>query len=308
MHVLHRPVVFGEVLFDCFPDGSEVLGGAPFNVAWHLQGLGLNPIMVSRIGADRKGDLVLEAMRQWGLSVEGIQTDASRPTGVVDVSLKEGQPGFDIRAEQAYDHIDAKLACGVVADEPLALLYHGTLALRTPPSSEVVRALQETTGIRTFLDVNLREPWWTDAVVRGSIEAATWLKLNEDELAMVTRTTAKNGEARRHASRGLFEKHDALACIYVTRGAEGAESMTREGRYLDEAPGPVADLVDTVGAGDAFSAVTVMGLMRDWPSDVVLHRAVQFAAEICGIRGATTSDRDLYKRCLQTWEKEHGVV
>jgi fructokinase len=303
--VRQRPVLFGEVLFDCFSDGSKVLGGAPFNVAWHLRGLGLHPILVSRVGADDMGQTVREAMRQWGLSVEGLQTDATRPTGVVEVSLEEGQPSFDIRAAQAYDNIEAEAACGAVANQPLALLYHGTLALREGPSSVAVQALREATELPTLVDLNLREPWWTDGLVRRCLETARWLKLNQGELAQVTRTTTATDDARQEACRGLFREH-ALEAIFLTRGADGADIFTREGRCLQVPSAPVANLVDTVGAGDALSAVIILGLISQWPLEVVLHRATRFAADICGLRGATTSDRVLYARCLETWRREDG--
>ena len=80
-----QPLIFGEVLFDRFPDGSEVLGGAPFNVAWHLQGFGLRPRLISRIGEDRAGRRVVEAMDRWGLDTAGVQRDLRRPTGAVDI-------------------------------------------------------------------------------------------------------------------------------------------------------------------------------------------------------------------------------
>ena len=307
MRGLKRPVIFGEVLFDCFPDGSQVLGGAPFNVAWHLQGLGLHPITISRVGDDERGTQVLEAMRQWGLSAEGVQIDASRPTGVVDVSLEDGQPSYNIRPEQAFDYIDAESACGGVGDKPLALLYHGTLALRAGPSAEAVAVLQEATGIPTFLDMNLRAPWWTEPLVRWTMKAATWLKLNENELALVTRAPTEGQDARRETCRRLLRDCE-LTCVFVTRGEAGAESVTREGRHLREKPSPVVDLVDTVGAGDAFSAVVLSGLIRKWPPDKVLHRAVWFAAEICRFRGATTFDRTLYDRALERWRHEDGVL
>ena len=88
-----RPILFGEVLFDRFPDGSVVLGGAPFNVAWNLQALGLSPLLISRIGDDDLGDRILAAMESRGMAIDGIQRDRRHPTGTVEVSLQDGQPG-----------------------------------------------------------------------------------------------------------------------------------------------------------------------------------------------------------------------
>jgi fructokinase len=101
-----RPVVFGKVLFDRFPDDTAVLGGTPFNVAWHLQGLGHDPLFLSRVGRDGPGRQVGQAMRHWGMDTTGLQTDADYPTGAVELAFEAGQPSFDILPDQAYDHFD----------------------------------------------------------------------------------------------------------------------------------------------------------------------------------------------------------
>ncbi|MGB5338517.1 MAG: PfkB family carbohydrate kinase, partial [Gammaproteobacteria bacterium] len=94
--------IFGEVLFDHFPDGKHVLGGAPFNVAWHLQAFGLTPRFISRVGADAEGESVLAAMRDWGMDTQAVQIDAQRPTGRVSVQIVDDEPAYDIVADCAY--------------------------------------------------------------------------------------------------------------------------------------------------------------------------------------------------------------
>ena len=89
-----RPVVFGEVLLDCFKDGTTVLGGAPYNVAWHLKGLGLDPLLLTRVGSDPRGDGIRAAMLPAGLDTTGVQVDPDLPTGTVNVSILDGQPRF----------------------------------------------------------------------------------------------------------------------------------------------------------------------------------------------------------------------
>jgi len=98
------PVIFGEVLFDYFlDDGNMVLGGAPFNVAWNLQAMGLAPHLVSRVGDDALGGRIFRAMETWGMDLSGVQGDDSFPTGEVRVSVKDGEPRFEITADRAYD-------------------------------------------------------------------------------------------------------------------------------------------------------------------------------------------------------------
>ena len=99
--------IFGEVLFDCFPGGEQILGGAPFNVAWHLQALGDRPLFISRIGEDAQGGQILQAMRQWGMETGAMQIDTTRPTGRVEVRITNNEPSYDIVADSAYDRISA---------------------------------------------------------------------------------------------------------------------------------------------------------------------------------------------------------
>ena len=114
-----KPLIYGEVLFDIFPGDNKVLGGAPFNVAWHLQGLGLSPLFISRIGGDAEGRNVVDAMQQWAMDNSGLQRDAVYPTGGVEISMQGTDHRFDIRANQAYDHIDFEPMSDAVRDRTL---------------------------------------------------------------------------------------------------------------------------------------------------------------------------------------------
>jgi fructokinase len=151
------PVIFGEVLFDCFPDGAQVLGGAPFNVASHLAAFGAAPVFVSSVGGDALGDQIERAMAKRGMSRLGLQRDPLHGTGSVQVRLVDGEPSYDIVADRAYDQIQA----AALPTLPVGgLLYHGSLALRGETSAAALQALCEQTDAAVFLDVNLRDPWW----------------------------------------------------------------------------------------------------------------------------------------------------
>ncbi len=286
-----RPLVFGEVLFDRFPDGTDVLGGAPFNVAWHLQGFGLDPLFISRVGDDGTGAAVRAAMTAWGLDAEGLQTDPRRATGAVTVTLDDGQPSFDILADQAYDAIDAAEAEAATQESRFGLLYHGTLALRDPVSRAACDALRRATLAPIFLDVNLRPPWCDHDVVRSALDRTRWAKLNDDEIRELT---GERGDVRPLAQE-LVERH-GLEAVIATLGAEGAVWVDREGVVAEVEPEDGIEIVDTVGAGDAFAAVCIRGLFLDWPTERILRSAHGFAAQICGIRGATARDPQLYMR------------
>jgi len=299
-----RPAIFGEILFDHFPDGSAVLGGAPFNVAWNAQGLGLSPLVISRIGEDEDGGRILKAMSDWNMDSGGVQRDARHPTGSVEVRLDNGSPTFEIKPDQAYDHIELEPARAAMGDASYHLLYHGTLALRSAISRETLRRLRASTGLDVFLDVNLRAPWWSRDLVEESLDAARWVKLNDHELETIAQQSIETAnELRRQCER--LRANLELELLIVTAGAQGAYISDATGRWFAAAPVSHEAVKDTVGAGDAFSSVCILGLARGWPPEQILERAVRFASDVCRIRGATTFDRALYTRRLETWKKSN---
>jgi fructokinase len=291
-------VIVGEVLFDCFPDGTAVLGGAPFNVAWHLQGFGLAPLMISRVGNDEHGKMVLENMREWGMDTHGVQIDDQHPTGQVTISLEAGQPSYDIRAEQAYDFIDAERVIEILGNRDYSLLYHGSLLTRTPRSRSMLDRILEATILPTFVDINLRAPWWKNDDVRQSLSQASWVKLNEDELLTIMEVDSDSTTGLFEYARDMLDQFD-LQLLIVTQGDQGAFCVSRTD-MISGAP-VEASVVDTVGAGDAFAAVSILGLTHDWSLATILERALEFAAVICERRGATTMDQALYDQYIREW-------
>lgn len=288
-----RPIVFGEVLFDCFPDGHSVLGGAPFNVAWHLQGFGYSPVMVSCVGTDANGDKVRKSMREWKMDVSGVQVSDCYPTGQVAVELENGQPRYDIVTDQAYDHIDAQAAALAIESLSPSMIYHGSLALRGEQSQEALDDLVRRTQVPIFLDLNLRAPWWESALVDDVLHRATWVKLNDEELCEVTHHTLCSGIELQHYAQELFEKCE-LERLIVTLGAQGAFVVSKEG-IAEGQPVPVEDIADTVGAGDAFSAVTIAGILQGKSIQSTLDQALSFASAVCQQRGATANNPTLYR-------------
>lgn len=284
--------VFGEVLFDCFEDGSRILGGAPFNVAWHLQAFGAAPILISRAGRDEAGDEIRGSMGDWGMSQDNLQVDAHNQTGVVAVTLKDGEPSYAILPEQAYDFIDGQSL--VVSDYDL--LYHGSLALRHPTSMQAFRQLRERHHGLVFLDVNLRAPWWQPEMIASVLMTADWVKLNADELAQLQ---AKVGSLQQAMQ--AFIEHYRLQGLLVTLGEQGAVCQLANGEVYEVKPETNSAVVDCVGAGDAFSAVMLLGLARNWPLPTMMQRAQAFASALVGQRGATVRDRAFYQRFVESW-------
>ncbi|GAB4360774.1 MAG: carbohydrate kinase [Gammaproteobacteria bacterium] len=294
-----RPLLFGEVLFDEFMDGETVLGGAPFNVAWHLRGFGLDPLLVSRVGTDRLADRILARMEERGLDPAALQRDPTYPTGRVRVSVVDDEPLFSILPDQAYDHIAAS-DLPEVDPEHYSLLYHGSLAARNPVSAEALAVLRSS-GLPVFVDINLRPPWWEMAQVDRLLAGSRWLKLNHEELGELVSLPTDDEEGLIGGAQSLASRH-GLQTVIVTRGAEGVVAVTSDGS-VSCPPLPVAGLVDTVGAGDAFSAVSILGITRGWSLETTLARATGFAAAICCIRGAIPEDENFYREYLEAWKR-----
>ena len=286
---LHRPLVIGEALFDVLPGGTETLGGAPFNVAWHLHAFGLRPIFVSRVGKDDRGRRILDRMAEWGMDRSGIQTDYDHPTGEVIVSLKNGEPDFRIVESRAYDYVEWMPVAEILKRTPISLIYHGTLAGRTEAADRVISRLVREAATPVFLDVNLRQGCWEIERVLRYMRSARWVKMNEAELRVLGFDTKADDAARR-----FFHESDAEMLI-LTKGAEGAELRRRSGVALRAKPPAVKHFADAIGAGDAFSAVAIKGLIEAWPDEVILSQAVRFASTICGIRGAIPLDPSFYE-------------
>ncbi len=287
-----RPLIFGEVLFDHFPDGSNILGGAPFNVAWHLQAFGHSPLFISRVGNDRPGEEIRSAMQAWGMDLFGLQSDPVHATGSVEVSFPEGEPCYEIVQQRAYDFIDEAELPVIVGS---TLLYHGSLALRHDISAKALAEVHRRTAAPIFVDINLRSPWWEMKSVQQMLGKARWIKLNEEELRLIVPGTIGD----KQLLSGLLT--DQTEFVALTKGAEGASIISDRGTY-DVRPQPTLTFVDAVGAGDAFCSVLLAGIIRQWPLSLTIERAQQFASAVVGIRGATSRDRGFYECFIDAWK------
>jgi len=294
---MNRALLFGEVLFDCLPSGEEILGGAPFNVAWNLQGFGANPLMLSRVGRDQRGDRILQRMDEWKMDTSGIQRDPELPTGVAEITLTDGHAEFELPQGQAYDNIQA---IDLKDHEQFALLYHGTLALRNSVSSSSLYSLRQRMEKPVLVDLNLRAPWWDLKELNQYLRDVKCLKISDEELDVVSNSSHGDTEKQIAAARRFAEEYD-IEQVIVTCGSEGAFLVDRESLLLQVKPPKLEDFVDTVGAGDAFTSVVIFGQLSNWDENITLERAAHFAASVCEISGATTKDVGLYQRHRESW-------
>jgi len=294
-----RPLIFGEALFDHFPDGSKVLGGAPFNVAWHLRGFKADPVTVTAVGKDSDGAEILRRMGAWGMDTSGVQVHPSRPTGQVTARMVDGEPRYEIEPGQAYDAIAVEGLPPPPVLSGVRLLYHGSLGVRETTSRRALRFLRETLNVPILMDVNLRDPWWDRDGIFALLEGTDWVKVSREEAGILSNRAVKDDDDLMAAARDLRSRC-GIGTLVVTMGSDGAVAFRDGEVHRAEAP-PVEDVVDPVGAGDAFSAVLAMGIHGAWPLEDALHRAVAFSAELLRFQGATAESPRLYARHLRRW-------
>lgn len=280
--------IFGEVLFDCFPDGRRVLGGAPFNVAWALQAFGQSPLLLSSVGCDAEGRSILAEMGEWGLSRAGMTEHEHAATGTVEVTVQAGEPSYTINQPRAWDFIQGQ------DGHAAPLIYHGALALRSDANAAALRSMLQCPDLERFFDVNLRPPHTPLDRVREWMHSAAWVKLNIDELRAVLAQDSIRFDQSDDAVDRLRRKY-SIRNVLLTAGADGAKIRGMYGSVdLVPAPRPKS-FVDSVGAGDSFTAVVLHGILNALPAEAVIARAGRFSAKVCGLNGATTKAKDFYR-------------
>jgi len=250
----------GEILWDVFPSGRR-LGGAPANFAYCSHLLGNRAIIASRVGADELGREVRQALQQAGVSDLSLQIDPSHPTGTVQVQLSsEGQPSFQIMEAVAWDFLEWHESWETLARSADAICF-GTLAQRSPVSRSSILKFLDTAArdaLRVF-DINLRQSFYSRDIVTSSLQRASILKLNNEELTVLSSMLGVDSGAEASFCQHLLDRF-ALQLVCVTRGANGSLMVDRNGAH--EHPGFPVEVADTVGAGDAFTAGLVHQRLR----------------------------------------------
>jgi fructokinase len=278
-------VGIGEVLWDVYPDGRKVAGGAPFNFAFHCHNLGHPAAIVSRVGDDDLGRELREHVRALGLSDEFIQTDPDHPTGTVEVALDANKvPTYT--EDVAWDHLawtDQVAALSAAA----GVVCYGTLGVRCQPTFDVVNAFGTGADTLRVFDVNLRQDYFSRDAIAWGVARARWVKVSDEELPRVAALFDISAEPD-----ALFAKvHQSLLrpdqLLIVTKGADGAELVWPEHDEMICEPGVPAAVADTVGAGDSFTAALVCKTREGWPLRRAAAFAVRYAARVCEFQGGT---------------------
>ena len=280
-----RVVGIGEVLWDLLPTGPQ-FGGAPANVAIHAAALGGQGTLVSAVGTDDAGVAARQRLEEADVRQQAVATLRDHPTGVVRVTLDAaGHPSYDIATGSAWDAIPWTSQVADVVARAEAVCF-GSLAQRSAVSRATIRrAMAEARGAAWRLfDVNLRQAWYDAEVLDMSLRLANAVKLNDEELPVVARLCGIAGATEDAQLHGLLERYD-LALAALTRGPRGATLLTPAARVT--ALAPATRVADTIGAGDAFTAALLVGLLREAPLTEVAARANAVAAYVCSQAGAT---------------------
>ena len=278
-----RIISFGEIVWDVFED-AKTLGGAPLNFARYCHAFGAETRLVSAVGDDECGREALGAMRNAGMYTGCVSVAEGRPTGRVLVGVNaEGQPCYDIAAPSAWDFIEASPEALAFAANADAIAF-GSLAQRSEKSraslSSIIRACPEKC-LKVF-DANLRQNYYTRDVIESSLELANVLKLNDEELPVLSGMFSL-GACPAAAARELFRRFN-LAYLVLTRGKDG-HLVIGENLAID-APAEKAEVVDTVGAGDAFTAAFVTKMLDCASPYEASEAASHAAAEAVSRKGA----------------------
>jgi fructokinase len=249
-----RALTFGEALFDII-EGSAHLGGAPLNLAAHLAKLGAKTAVITAVGMDELGKILLARAEEMGIDTSYILIDEKRPTGTVSVKLEdEGIPIFTINEGVAWDAITPdENKFKALEEEEWDVFCFGTLAQRSEENRKTLKRL--LTKIRAkhfFYDVNLRAGFYKKEWILYSLERSTILKMNEEEAETVSNLLFGTINSCKALCRLLTEKYPDISAICITKGPRGAAVYHK--RIYEEIETTPVDVADTVGAGDAFSA------------------------------------------------------
>jgi fructokinase len=278
---MKKIICFGEMLWDVLPTG-KLPGGAPMNVAIHLQYQGFAPVVISRVGRDDLGTDLLDYLKQKGVTSKWVQVGEAQQTGVVLANVRNrSEVTYDIVQPVAWDCIQLEEGLKETVAESDIFIY-GSLAARSATSRQTLFSLLEVANLKVF-DVNLRPPHYTREVLETLLEQADIVKTNHHELMEIAGwhqeiTDEKSGME-------FLKKQYSLDMVIVTRGENGAAVLGEEGFF--EQPGCQVEVEDTIGSGDAFLATFLNSYIAGKAYPEILQQACAMGALVATRKGAT---------------------
>jgi fructokinase len=288
---MKRITAFGEILFDVYP-GMKTLGGAPFNFIYHIKKLTGGGKFISSVGDDDLGKEVLNFIRLNSISTDYVLIDNIHTTGVANANLDENKvPHWEIKTNCAYDFIEANDNIIDLVEKETDCLYFGSLAQRNNVSRNTLNVLFSK-KIKYFCDLNLRQDFYNSDIIKSSLHNANILKLNNDELKVINNLFFRQNYDEVKLVELISSEYN-IELVCVTLGDRGA--ILYKNGITDYSKNHVENVIDTVGAGDAYSSILCLGYLYEWDILKINKIASEFAGEIIQIQGALPKDERIYE-------------
>ncbi|MBM4170911.1 MAG: carbohydrate kinase [Ignavibacteria bacterium] len=287
----------GEFLWDIYPDQKR-LGGAPFNFIYHIWKLLGTANFISSVGNDPLGNEILAYLNKINFPTKNIHVNKKYPTGIVNVSLNENKiPSFKMKSETCCDYLELDGADINIIEHETDLLYFGTFSQRNETTRDTIQSLFKY-NIKYFCDLNLRHSFFTKEMIEKSLSVSNVLKMNEEEFDQLCNIFSLNKNLEDAVY--TLMKRFKIELLCITRGENGSTmyDLNSTHEYL----APKAEVIDTLGAGDAFSAVMCIGYLDNWNIEKINKLSNEFAGEICKIKGAVPYDDSLYFSILSKFK------
>ena len=276
-----KGVSFGEVLFDVFLEHKKI-GGAPLNVASRLNSLGGDIAIISAIGNDANGKLLVDYLDNSSINIDTVQLNNSYPTGIVNVILNEkGNASYDINYPAAWDKIETTNK-NIELVKNADFLVYGSLSSRDLVSKNTLTALLEVAKYKIF-DVNLRSPHYAKKTVFDLLHTADFIKFNDDELNEICEDLDSNRKSLEQNIK-FIAKETNTATVCVTLGSHGAILYSNDIFYYN--CGFKVHVVDTVGSGDSFLASLIIMLLSGEDPQYALNHSCAVGAIVAQSEGA----------------------
>ena len=278
----------GEILYDIYPDQKR-LGGAPFNFIYHIWKILDKANFISSIGDDENGKEMLNYLNSIGFDTRYLIIDKQYPTGSVHVKIDENKiPQYKITYNCSFDHLVLNSNVENVIDNETDILSFGTFTMREEISRNTLLSLFKKPGKKYFSDLNLRHNLYSKDLVENILHTCNVIKINQEELEKMRSLFSISADDVVDQLMNNFN----LELVAITLGENGAK-LYNKNRYSYYKPAE-ENIIDTLGAGDAFSAILCLGYMYNIDLDELNKHANDFALKICQVNGALPKEDLIY--------------
>ena len=282
----------GELLWDVLGT-TETLGGAPINFTFHAAELQANALAISTVGDDNRGHTALKILNNFKINIDGVSISGVHPTGYVNAEVNEqGIASYHFPDDVAWDHLQVNDLAWSCKDKLDAICF-GTLAQRSANSRAAIHNYLNSTSEQTLkvYDLNLRQNFYSTDIILSSLNICDVFKLNDEELAVLSDMLELHGSD--HEKLAALCLHFNLNLAILTKGENGSVLLSNTAKSVH--PGINTHVVDTIGAGDSFTAAVVMGLLLEKPLELIHHKAAEIASYVCSKPGAMVTIPSQYR-------------